>query len=60
MRPQFDVCPVPGGWVVEAVWPSGVGERLIGLYVTEEAARNWISGKSEAWLKDFAEPKDQF
>lgn len=59
MRPQFHVSPVPGGWVVEAVWPSGVVERLIGLYVTEEAARNWIFQKSKSWLKDSAEPKDQ-
>ena len=39
------------GYVVDATWPGGEVEQLLGVYVRATAAQSWISEHGDGWLK---------
>ena len=53
-RPMFKVRFLDdgSGYVIDAVWPNGNTEQLLGLYTAPLYAQQWVIEHSEAWLKD--------
>jgi hypothetical protein len=49
-RPIFNVKALEtgAGYIIEAIWPDGWIERLVGLY-TSPAAAKWVDERGDAW-----------
>jgi hypothetical protein len=52
--PSLDPRPLEGGdgWYVHIKWSDGRNEQ-VGAFHSEDEARDWITHKSDAWLKDY-------
>jgi hypothetical protein len=51
--PTFNVKAVKtgAGYIIEAIWPDGRAERLIGLYISPDDAAKWVNEHGDAWIK---------
>lgn len=49
MELRFQTKQIPTGWVVEVEAPDGQREQLIGVYVSEESANDWIKKNGKNW-----------
>lgn len=42
-QPTFQIRPNDDGYVIDATWPDGKSETLIGVFVSQFAAQQWLS-----------------
>ena len=51
-RPIFNVKALEtgAGYIIEAIWPDGRIERLVGLYTSPAYAAKWVNEHGEAWI----------
>lgn len=49
-QPILQICPYDDGYVIEATWPGGKSETLVGVFVSQFAAQQWLnSGGALRW-----------
>jgi hypothetical protein len=51
-RPIFNVKALESGsgYMIEANWPDGRTERLIGVYTSPAHAAKWVNDHDDAWI----------
>jgi hypothetical protein len=51
-RPIFNVKALEtgAGYIIEAIWPDGRIERMVGLYTSPAYAAKWVNEHGEAWI----------
>jgi hypothetical protein len=52
VRPTFNVKALAtgAGYIIEAIWPDGGVERLVGLYRRPEDAARWVNQHGDSWI----------
>jgi hypothetical protein len=52
-RPTFNVKALKTGtgYVIEAVWPNGQTERVVGLHISPEHAAKWVNEHGASWIE---------
>jgi hypothetical protein len=57
-KPLFSVRAngAQGGYVIDAVWPNGEAEQLVGIYRSTEDAARWVNERSDAWVRERMKP----
>jgi hypothetical protein len=53
-KPTFNVRPLDdrSGYVIEAHWPDGETEEIVGVYNAMEGAVRWLNEEAEFWIRD--------
>jgi hypothetical protein len=52
-RPTFNVKALKtgAGSIIEAIWPDGRAERLVGLFINPEHAAKWVNEHGDSWIE---------
>ncbi len=48
--PRFVIRLVDGEFVIDALWPDGSLEQLVGVFTSEEGAERWISENASMYV----------
>jgi hypothetical protein len=51
-KPQFETRPHPeSGWIINAIWPDGEVEQLLGVFRSQTDAERWIRTHAAAFIE---------
>lgn len=48
--PRFKIRPLEPYFVVNALWPDGSSEQLVGMFTSEEAAERWVTENASSYI----------